>query len=169
MSEFLTFANAWSGLASRVYTASPLGAALLALTALIGFLMLERRAGSTRWSGRALRFSIVLVAWAMVVPLLGLFSNADDAIWRAADRTLSSLIRLGPLIGDAYERYPLVVLAAFVVSGANFIVWHLLRPRGPSGVLKAFVCLALFLLGVMISDPIASVLRGQVSASLLPG
>lgn len=165
MSEFLDLVHAWARLASRAYTESPLGAALLTLAAMLGFLILERRSGSTRWTDRTLRFSIALVAWAIVIPVLGLFSDADDAIWRAAEGTLSGLIRSGQLISEAYERYPLVVLALFVASCVTFIVWHLLRPRQPPGLLKAFLCVALFAVGVSISYPIASALRGHTPAS----
>jgi hypothetical protein len=166
MSQFVDFAVAWAGLARRVYMEFPLAAALVTLAAAVLFMVLERRGGAARWPRRLLRFAIVLVVWAIVVPVLGLFRDVDGAIFGTASATVSGLASLALLIHATYESQPLVVLALFIVSGVVFIVWHLVRPQRPSGTFKAFSCFALFSAGIMASGPIASAAFGPGNISI---
>jgi hypothetical protein len=151
MSEFLDFVKGWAKMIGGVFGDYPLAAALITLVAVVAFMIMEHRARPSNWTTRTYHFFIVLIGWAIAVPILGFVFGLIEKILGLGKGALNVLA----FLYGAYEKHPLVVLMLLVVCVGTYFVWHFMRPKSPSRILKAVACAALLFVSVAVSKPIA--------------
>jgi hypothetical protein len=161
MSGFLAFAQAWAKLVGEVFSQYPLAAAIVTLIAVALFLLFERTSASSGWPELTLRFFLALVAWAILVPILGTVLAILTWLGEKAEQTLSGLGQLVRFLYGDYVAQPIPVLILFSVSVIGFFVWNRWRPHLPVAWVKALLCAAAFILLVAVGVPIANQLGGH--------
>jgi hypothetical protein len=103
-----------------------------------------------------------VIAWAIIVPLLGLAITVATKIWEILEFFMKSCFSLAGKTFDLvvkvyniYEKHPVYVFVLLGLYTLSFVIWHWKRPKQIPRWVKAGVCLLLFIFTLCIISPIA--------------
>jgi len=160
MTTIYHFFGEWKDLFAHAYSAYPLAAAITTLAALGLFFYWDRL--RLNWLPRSRPHPIIaVIAWAIIVPILGFLFQVIEKVWTGIVGVSSVLSHLSTFVYDVYDRHPILILVLLVISGTLFFIWNFVRPENPSRAFKVIACIALFLLSVAISAPIANMFASR--------
>src|SRR5262245_24187964 len=134
MSTIIELVEKWKDLIVKVFTDSPLAAAIVTLVAAGAFYWLSRK---TRPGKTVTNAFLVLVGWAIAVPVVGFIFTVLGKIWEAIEFLASGAIRLTGSLYTIYARHPLLIIAIVVVGVVAYAAWTWWWPqRRPKGLLR---------------------------------
>jgi hypothetical protein len=127
MGSIIDFLNAWRELIVKVFSQHTIAAAFVTVAAVVAFLALEYqfRRGKTTTN-----LMLVLLGWAVLVPMGGLLTIVIGKIWDVSAGLISTI--LIPVIASfyrIYEQHPLAVLTMVGLAVISYFAWATWWPR----------------------------------------
>jgi hypothetical protein len=119
MNSIIDFITAWKDLISKIFGEYPLAASLVTAVAVGAFALLERE----RRRNTATNFMIVLIGWAMSVPVVGFVMNVLGKIWEVIEAIAPIVTKVLGSFYAIYEKHPLLILALVALAMASYFVW----------------------------------------------
>jgi hypothetical protein len=142
----------WKDLITKVFTNSPVAAAIATLVAIGVFYLLQTRWRKDKTTTNAM---MVLIGWAVAVPLLGFVGSVLAKIWEAVEFLASGTIKFVGSMYGIYARHPLLLIGVIVVAVAAYFVWRRWLPnRHPKGFLRVGSIVATAIVVTYIADPL---------------
>ncbi len=153
MSAIVDFIVLWKDLITKVFGEYPLAAAVFTLIAIAVFLGLDRqwRKGKTPTN-----LMLVLVGWAVLVPIGGWVLAVLGKLWSFIESTLPFVTTVLGSLYRIYEKHPILVLVISVIALLAYIVWKWRFDKVlPSPTLRVIVLVVGVILAAHIASPIA--------------
>ena len=161
MDTVVSAITGWKDLITKVFGAYPLAAALMTLAAVGAFYALEK---NFRPKQAATNILIVLLGWAVAVPILGGVLWILGQAWDVVTAVTPALAKALASLFGIYERHPLLVLVLIAVAIALYFIWMRFRPNIlPSRLLRMLVLAALVLVASHVASPIADMFKTKTS------
>lgn len=153
MNSIVDFISGWKDLITKVYGEHTLTAALLTIVAVAVFVLLDRK---VRKGKRPTNLMIVLVGWAVAVPIVGFIMTIFGKIWAFIEA-------VAPMVASAlgsfyriYERHPLLIAVLLAIGVVAYVLWRKLRPNLlPSKTLRIIALTAIVFVVAHIASPVA--------------
>ena len=143
----------WKDLITKVFSEYPLAAALMTLAAVGAFYALEK---SLRPKQAATNILIVLLSWAVAVPILGGGLWVIGQVWDVVKAIAPALTKALTSLFGIYEKHPLLVLALITIAVVIYFAWKRFRPKVlPSRGLRVVFLATLVLVVSHVASPIA--------------
>jgi hypothetical protein len=159
MNAIYNFIEGWKDLFIKIWSEYPLAGAFITVLVICAFVVCERSKYG-RWPPPVLHMFIALIAWCVLVPILGLLLSLLLKIGEWLGAGVSFLWRVGSFIFGVYQAHPLFVLILAVLAVVVCWIWHWRRPTGMSvnWQTKALICCAAFVVSVALGAPIINLL-----------
>src|SRR2546421_415868 len=126
MTAIIDFFVKWAALISEMFKKYPLPAAVVTLAAVLVFVQLQKERNPNKDNKTSvINAFLVLLGWAIIVPIIG--TILDVVVW-IAKALLSAL----SFLYGAYQKHPLFVLGAVVTAVIAYLIWEWrVKPRQP--------------------------------------
>src|SRR5258707_6217 len=119
MTTIYHFLGEWKDLSIHAYSAYPLAAALTTAAALGLFFYWDRL--KLKWLPKSRPHPIIaVIAWAIIVPILGFLFQMIEKVWTGIVGVSSVLSHLSAFVYQVYDRHPILMLVLLITSGALF-------------------------------------------------
>jgi hypothetical protein len=167
MDAVLSVVNAWKDLIIKVFGQYPLAAALITLVAVAAFFYIEK---TLRPRQAPTNILIVLLGWAVAVPILGgllwLLGELWDLVKAVAPAVASALSSLFLI----YQKHPFLVLSLVGIAILAYVAWKRWQPNIlPSRSLRVLsLGIAVTLLAHVVSPIVEYLLPEATVASKTP-
>jgi hypothetical protein len=168
MGDMVEFFEKWIGLITAVYKEYPFAAALATAAAVAAFVLYERRKPSRGNAEFAGRLFLALLAWAIIVPILGFVFKVLGWSIEHLEQVIKFTAAVISLIYDVYKHHPWLVLGLLVAAVAAYFIWEYFDKGRLDARLKAVVCVAAFCLAIAIAGPIADALMPSGAGAAQP-
>jgi hypothetical protein len=156
MNAAIEFISAWKDLITKVFSDSPLAGAIVSVLAICAFFALERQ---YRPNKAPTNIAIVVIGWAILVPVTGFVMKVLGLIWDFLAATFPILRDLLASFYGIYTRHPLLVLAIVVCSVIGFFVWQRFWPRRiPNRLYRGVLLVVGAVVVAHIASPIADLI-----------
>lgn len=146
MEKVISVITGWKDLITEVFGTYPLAGALVTLLAVGVFWLLHRQ---YRKGKVATNIFLVLLGWAIAVPIVGFILDIAAEIYGAIKKVLGFLWSVLASLYEIYLKHPLFVIFLMVVSVAVYFLWAWLRPKLIPG--KPLRVILLFMAAVAIA------------------
>lgn len=161
MEAVVSAITAWKDLIIKVFGEYPLAAALMTLAGVGAFYALEK---SYRPKQAATNILIVLLGWAVAVPIVGGVLWVIGQVWDVVKAVAPALTTAVTSLFGIYEKHPLLVLALVTIAVVVYFAWKRFRPKVlPSRGLRVIVLAALVLVVSHLASPIADMFTPKVA------
>jgi hypothetical protein len=152
----LSVIGEWKDLFVKVFTEYPLAAALLTIVAVGVFFWLEETQAKNRTTINA---TVVLLCWAVAVPLLGFVLIILEKIWDFLEAILPWLARTSGSFYAIYARHPILVSVLVLLGIVSYLAWSVWWPRvWPNRYVRIAAVISAVVLVAHITSPIADLL-----------
>lgn len=163
METIVSVITAWKDLLVKVFGEYPLAGSLVTLLAIGVFIVLERqlRPGRT-----ATNVFLVILGWAVAVPIAGLLLTIAGKVWSVVETTIPFLGRVIGSLYDIYARHPLLVLCILLLAVIAYFAWKRWWPAvWPNRAARVLALFAVTVVLAHIASPIADLLGPSEAAA----
>jgi hypothetical protein len=153
LNAILSVIGEWKDLFVKVFTVYPLAAALLTIVAVGVFFWLEETQAK---NGTAINATVVLLCWAVAVPVFGFLLIMLEKIWDFLEAVLPWLARTSGSFYSIYARHPILVSVLVLLGILSYLAWSVWWARlWPNRYVRAVVVISAVVLVAHIASPIA--------------
>jgi hypothetical protein len=153
MEVVLSTINMWKDLIVKVFSEYPLAAAFVTAIGVAAYFWLEKKARP----GKVLQnILMVLLGWAVAVPIVGLLLTIVGKIWGGIEATMPFLAKVLGSVYEIYSHHPYLVLVIIAIALIGYIAWSRWAPRRiPHRPVRAALVAVLAIVVIHIAGPIA--------------
>jgi hypothetical protein len=156
MDIIISAITAWKDLIVEVFSQYTLAAALVTLAAIGCFFYLEQQLRPRQAPTNIL---IVLLGWAILVPIVGFVLTILSKIWAFIEAVMPQVAKLLGSFYSIYDKHPFLVLSLILVAFVTYFVWRRWWPAVlPARALRILSLATAVVLAAHIANPIANAL-----------
>jgi hypothetical protein len=158
MAGVVAFFGKWASLIAEMFKKYPLAAAIVTFIGVLVFIYLERERNTNKnRSGSIVHAFIVLLGWAIVVPILG--TIFDAVVWFA-----KALRAAASFLYTSYHDHPIFVTGVVVLALISYVIWELrVKPRQP--IWRAAIVIVCALTVIALALPMLEVFKGKTASA----